>query len=171
MKIYVASSWRNKHQPRVVKALRAQGHEVYDFMDKNSHFKWSQIDPQWNGCITEEQVEALHHPLAEAGFRRDFEGMKWADACVLVLPSGRSAHTEAGWMKGQGKPVFVFSPEVHEPELMYKLYDGIAVYMVDLFHKLDKCQEQLIYSDPECIFNYCPHPEVCKEKGCQNSMH
>ena len=30
-KIYVASSWRNREQPSVVKALREAGHEVYDF--------------------------------------------------------------------------------------------------------------------------------------------
>lgn len=30
-KIYVASSWRNSHQPAVVQALRADGHDVYDF--------------------------------------------------------------------------------------------------------------------------------------------
>lgn len=31
MKIYVASSWKNRVQPHVVKMLRAFGHEVYDF--------------------------------------------------------------------------------------------------------------------------------------------
>lgn len=31
MNIYVASSWRCARQPAVVAALRAAGHEVYDF--------------------------------------------------------------------------------------------------------------------------------------------
>lgn len=31
MKVYVASSWRNKLQPDVVAIIRAAGHEVYDF--------------------------------------------------------------------------------------------------------------------------------------------
>ncbi len=31
MKLYVASSWRNKEQPVVVEMLRQAGHEVYDF--------------------------------------------------------------------------------------------------------------------------------------------
>ena len=30
MKIYLASSWRNQHQPEVLQALRAAGHEVYE---------------------------------------------------------------------------------------------------------------------------------------------
>ena len=31
MKIYVASSWRNQHQPEIVTMLRANGFKVYDF--------------------------------------------------------------------------------------------------------------------------------------------
>ena len=50
----------------------------------------------------------------------------WADACVLVLPCGRSAHTEAGWMAGHGKKVVVYIPKMEEPELMYKLFDKVA---------------------------------------------
>ena len=52
--------------------------------------------------------------------------MEWADACVLVLPCGRSAHTEAGWMAGRGKKVVVYIPKMEEPELMYKLFDKVA---------------------------------------------
>lgn len=45
-KIYVASSWRNQHQPQVVSFLREQGHEVYDFRHPagKTGFQWSQID-------------------------------------------------------------------------------------------------------------------------------
>ena len=55
--------------------------------------------------------------------------MEWADVCVLVLPSGRSAHAEAGWMAGQGKLVMVYVPDVErmEPELMYLLFNGFTV--------------------------------------------
>ena len=48
------------------------------------------------------------------------------DACVLVLPCGRSAHTEAGWFAGKGKPVAAYLPERVEPELMYKLFDAVC---------------------------------------------
>ncbi len=50
MRIYVASSWRNAHQPELVKALQDAGHEVYDFRHPapgNEGFQWSQIDPNW----------------------------------------------------------------------------------------------------------------------------
>ena len=46
--------------------------------------------------------------------------MKWADACVLVLPCGRSAHLEAGWFVGAGKPLHILQLDREEPELMYR---------------------------------------------------
>ena len=48
MKIYVASSWGNMFQPKVVVALREDGHDVYDFKDSPS-FQWSEIDLKWRG--------------------------------------------------------------------------------------------------------------------------
>lgn len=49
--------------------------------------------------------------------------MKRADACVLLLPCGNSAHLEAGWFAGQRKPVAVLCWELREPELMYRCFD------------------------------------------------
>ena len=49
-----------------------------------------------------------------------------ADTCVLVLPCGRSAHTEAGWFAGNGLKTIVYMPEKQEPELMYKLFDQVV---------------------------------------------
>lgn len=127
MKIYLASSWRNAYQPSVLAALRAAGHEVYDFRNPapgNTGFSWRQIDPELTSALSVERLRnALGHEIAEAGFRLDFDAMKWADACVLLLPSGMSAHLEAGWCAGQGKRVLVLAPEIREPELMYKMCD------------------------------------------------
>ena len=128
MKIYVASSWRNPFQPDVVKQLNSLGHEVYDFrnpVDGDNGFQWSQIDPNWENWTSDEYVNALKHPIAEKGYKFDFDAMQWADCCLMVLPCGRSANTEAGWMKGVGKKVYVYQPIEQEPELMYKIYDGI----------------------------------------------
>ena len=138
MKIYVASSWRNPHQPRVVELLRELNHEVYDFRNPapgNKGFAWSDIDEDWEQWTTEQYLAALKHPIAEKGFNLDFDAMKWADACVMILPCGRSANTEAGWMKGAGKKVFIYSPVKQEPELMYKIYDNVFVGERDIIHE------------------------------------
>lgn len=135
MKIYVASSWRNEFQQMVVELLRELGHEVYDFKKphgKEAGFSWSDIDPLWQSWTPEEFKARLQHPLAEEGFTSDFKAMMWADCCVMVLPCGRSANTEAGWMKGAGKQVYVFQHLKQEPELMYRMYDGIITSMQEL---------------------------------------
>ena len=123
MKIYVASSWRNERQPVVVESLRAAGHEVYDFRhpsEGDNGFSWRQITPTprpWPPSLT---IEVLNHPVAIAGFGKDHAAMEWADAFVMVLPCGKSAHLELGWACGAGKPSFILMENDDEPELMYR---------------------------------------------------
>ncbi len=141
-KIYVASSWRNGFQPAVVNILREQeGHEVYDFRNPSANIKgfaWSDIDPNWETWTTSEYKKALNHPRAIEGFGIDMRNMEWADTCVLVLPCGRSANLEAGWMKGQGKQVYLYQPIKQEPDLMYKMLDGIAGSINELVKLINK---------------------------------
>ena len=138
-RIYVASSWRNKYFPEVVTRLRDEGHEVYDFRNPphgGAGFHWTDIDPDAPNWTHAQYAEGLHHPLAERQFQADIDALTWADTCVLVLPCGRSAHTEAGWMAGAGKRVLAYIPEMLEPELMYKLFDGIAGSLDELVEKI-----------------------------------
>lgn len=133
--IYVASSWRNQYYPEVVKRLKAEGHYVYDFRNPphgGSGFHWTDVDENAPNWTFEEYAEGLHHPLAERQFEADLVAINAADTCILVLPCGRSAHTEAGWMAGQGKRVIVYMPEMVEPELMYKLFDRVVDNLDDL---------------------------------------
>lgn len=124
MKLYVASSWRNRYYFQVVAQLRAEGFEVYDFREDG--FGWHQIDPDWEQWETDAYKEALLHPTAIEGYSRDFTAMQEADACVLVMPAGRSACIEAGWMVGKGKPLWIYLPERIEPDLMFKMANGIS---------------------------------------------
>ncbi len=141
MKIYVASSWRNSYQRVVVDLLREEDFEVYDFRNPepgNIGFSWSEIDPDWLEWKPKQFIKALDHPIAEAGYKLDFDAMKQADVCIMVLPCGRSAHSEAGWMKGAGKKVYIYVPESTEPELMYKIYDGIFTDLESILHELSE---------------------------------
>lgn len=130
MKIYLASSWRNVAQPEILAALRTAGHEVYDFRnpkDGDAGFRWVDtglVSHVGGPVLARHLRDALRHPRAQESFANDFGAMKWADVGVLLLPCGRSAHPEAGWMAGAGKPVLVLAPPngaVIEPELMYGL--------------------------------------------------
>lgn len=64
------------------------------------------------------------------------DAMLWADTCVLVLPCGRSAHTEAGWFAGRGLKTIVYMPGKQEPELMYKLFDRVVGNLDELVDAL-----------------------------------
>lgn len=141
MRIYVASSWRNLYQQAVVAALRARGHEVYDFrhpVEGNEGFHWSEIDPNWQQWTEEEFVAALKHPIAEHGFGFDWRAMQLAHACVLVLPCGRSAHLEAGWFVGADRPLHILTNDSSEPELMYKMATGVHTSFTELAEAIEK---------------------------------
>ena len=140
MKIYVASSWRNAQQRHVVEALRADGHHVYDFRDPDDRgvpggFSWREIDPDWQQWTPRVFAERVYDPIASVGFFRDFEAMKKADVCVLVMPCGRSAHLELGWCAGAGKRTLILLSH-GEPELMYRLADGLCLSIDELRHAL-----------------------------------
>lgn len=133
--VYVASSWRNPLQPGIVAVLRAAGISCYDFRSPTpgeSGFAWSEIDPDWLAWSADQYVKALDDPIAEHGFRRDFEAMQRADTFVLVLPCGRSAHLELGWAVGAGKRTCILTADGEEPELMAKMVDHIATSALDL---------------------------------------
>lgn len=140
-RIYVASSWRNEEQPAIVVALRAFGHQVYDFRNPphgDGGFAWAEIDPDWENWTAEAYRDVLQkHPLAAQGFMSDLRGMQWADTCVLVLPCGRSAHLEAGWFAGQGKRTIILTRDGEEPELMALLATDICVSIDEVVATLD----------------------------------
>lgn len=138
--IYVASSWRNEYYTEVVLKLREAGFDVYDFRNPPSGdpgFKWGSIDPNFMDWTPSQYRDMLHHPKAERQFHNDIEAMEACDACVLVLPCGRSAHTEAGWFAGKGKRVFAYIPKKQEPELMYKLFDDVCCSIKELIEALN----------------------------------
>lgn len=146
-KIYVSSSWTNHFQSMLVEELRQRGHEVYDFRHpngRNDRNVWDEngVSSQlFEGGISGfEMKKALADSKAQKRFREHFAAMRDADTCVLFLPCGRSAHIEAGYMKGLGKRVFVFGSafDIIKPELMYLTFDGFFCLYDELFQALDK---------------------------------
>lgn len=142
-KLYVASSWSNPKQPWLVEKLREKGFDVYDFRhpsgraDKNI---WDVLEVNKEKVFTSVMVELMDMKEAEERFKEHLEAMQQADACVLYLPCGNSAHIEAGYMKGLGKKVYVFGEfEVQiKPELMYYTFDGFYNFYENLFAELKK---------------------------------
>ncbi len=130
MKIYVATSWKNEHQPMVVEYLELLEHEVYDSRNPpngDPGFHWSQVSDrprdQWD---PDHWQWVLRQPRAEEGFRNDMNALRGCDICLLVLPCGRSAHLELGWACAAGKHTAIMIPPGYpaEPDLMVKMTTG-----------------------------------------------
>jgi len=148
MRIYVASSWRNYRQPAVVQRLREDGHEVYGV--RASEFAWSEIDPAWRNWNARQFVAALQHPVAAQGFDNDMAALCAAEATVLLMPCGRSAHLELGYAVGRGQRTAVLLEEHgSDPELMYRMAGLVTDSLEALIAWLGDSEQQRAPLTPE----------------------
>lgn len=147
MKIYVASSWRNEYYLAALHHLRGAGHTVWDWKSPptgGSGFRWqdtgeTSVESYSHGDKVNptDWFQMLRSPVAMTGFASDLAGMNWCDAGVLLLPAGRSAHLEAGWIAGRGKKVHLLCPEDSEPDLMVLTLGGsLCINFADLIHAI-----------------------------------
>lgn len=120
LRVYIASSWRNEHYPAVCEAVRAAGFAVQDWRSGEGQLpRWTVADPTYEGIWTAEKAcAALQHPRVRRTYEKDMALLQAADAVVLLTPCGRSAHFEAGWAQGHGRPGAVLCTNGTEPELM-----------------------------------------------------
>lgn len=123
------------------------GHEVYDFRNPaegDNGFGWAQIGHS-NGegagarVNAGELVKLLEHKRAHHSFHLDMGGLIDCEACVMLAPCGNSAHLEAGWARGNGKPLIVFVPAAVsiQPELMYLMADHLVASVPELLELLE----------------------------------
>jgi hypothetical protein len=132
VKIYVASSWRNEHYPEVVRALKAvSSFDVYDFREDG--FSWSDAGVDGQQLYNADQMNAIHRlPECRRGFDRDITHVNQAEATVLVLPAGRSAHLELGVAIGRGQYTVIYMPEPEPPDLMWAAANRIVGTVTEL---------------------------------------
>ena len=138
-RIYLAGSWKNSESILMLRdILKAEGHEVDCFASTDTgrtSFNWSELTAGL-GCQTREEAEAklagmdaidlLSFDRVIKAFREDRKYLDWCDTCILVLPSGKSAHLEAGYAKGSGKDLFIFGEFLKgERDVMYGFADSL----------------------------------------------
>ena len=136
--IYVIGSLRNQRIPDVGNALRQAGYDVYD-----SWFAGGErADDEWQRYSQrrgQSYIDALNDWAAIQVFEYDLRHLKRSDAAVLIYPAGKSAHTEMGWVVGQGKPVHVLVEE--EPprwDVMLRFATGVHSSLDDLILALKR---------------------------------
>lgn len=135
MRIYIASSWKNCEQVwALTEALAREGHEVDAFCIPRPgrfilpHAVFEKMAGRPTSEITAK--EALSYPAVMRAYTDDKKYLDWCECCVMILPSGKSSHLEAGYAKGSGKAVFIYGPlEPGGFETMYGFADGFAADM------------------------------------------
>ena len=165
-RIYVASSWRNGTQPALVKELRKHGHQVYDFRrpkGRNDQNVWESVTRRLGRKEAYDQNSLTPHDFdlmlqdkeARERFEEHYQAMQDADTCIILLPCGSSASSEAGYMHGKGKRVFIYDVrQFVKPELMYLMFDGYFQDKDKLFKALEE-----------------PIPGVCRVKDDLDTVH
>lgn len=130
--IYLIGSLRNPEVPKISKALRDDGHEVFD-----DWFAAGPIaDDSWQAYETERghtYPEALEGYAANHVFQFDRTHLDRCSAGILVLPAGKSGHIELGYLIGQGKPGYIlFDKEPERWDVMYRFATGVYFNLGDL---------------------------------------
>ena len=141
MKIYIASSWKNESiVMALAKMLREEGFEVDAFVDVSSGryvFHFSEIgDPAKLNAIN-----FLEDDRSQKAFQEDKKWLDWCDCCIMLLPCGNSSHLEAGYAKGCGKKLIIFSPAgfiMGEFDVMYGFADLLTCRYSDLITELHR---------------------------------
>lgn len=124
--VYLIGSLRNPKIPFIARRLRRLNVEVFD----NWFAPGPHADDYWRKYS---KIKGLSYKEALASYEAmhifafDKHHIDRADFGLLVMPAGKSGHLEAGYMRGQGKPVFVLFDK--EP----KRYDVMVQFCTDIF--------------------------------------
>ena len=125
MKIYIIGSLKNLTTPIVGRSLRLLGHEVFDDWFAGG----PTADEHWrkyHQARGDTYAQALRGKAGDNVFKFDMRHLADADAALLVLPAGKSAHMELGVVHGWGRPTYVYfgDGEPEDWDLMYKITDA-----------------------------------------------
>lgn len=136
--IYLIGSLRNESVLRAAAALRNEETEVFE----NWYSAGPEADDYWRDYERSRghtYQQALDNHSAKNVYAFDRFHLNRAHAGVLVLPAGRSGHLEAGWLAGQGKPVFVLLDSEGEPERL----DVMNQFLYGIYHTVEDLHSAL----------------------------
>jgi hypothetical protein len=136
MKIYIMGALKNPEIVNVANRLRAAGHDV--FAD------WFSPGPDADGFWQEYErnsgrgyADAIYGVHARHVFAFDKKHLDECEAGVLVMPAGKSAHLELGYLAGLGKPGYVlFDAEPERFDLMYLFAERVVFSLEALITEL-----------------------------------
>jgi hypothetical protein len=139
--IYLIGSMRNPEVPILANKLRLKGFDIFDDWyspGKNADDEWQAYEKQ-RGRTYKQALQGEH---AKDVFDFDHRNLDLSDAAVLLLPAGKSAHLELGYIRGCRKPGFIYIP--YEPDrfdVMYKFASDVVVnyeQLLEALHRISK---------------------------------
>ncbi len=134
--IYLISSLKNDDVPEISNKIEEEtGVEVFDSWyspGPNADDHWKEYE-EARGRSYE---EALKHYAGKHVFEFDKFHIDRATIGLLILPSGKSAHLELGYMIGKGKRCYVLMDVPDRWDVMYQFTTGIYFNMEDLIKEL-----------------------------------
>ena len=124
--IYVIGSLKTQRAREVARRLRDARFEVFDDWQATA----PDTDKHWTAyekARGRNLRDALQGKAGRNQFAFDEKHLNACKAAVLVMPCGKSAHLELGYIRGLGKPGFVlFDKDPDEFDLMYGLASEIC---------------------------------------------
>ncbi|MDP3999774.1 MAG: hypothetical protein Q8P76_04290 [bacterium] len=130
MTIYLIGSLKNKEIPAIGVQLRALGYDAFD--------DWFAPGPEADDFWKKYEesrgrtyAEALKGHAAKHIYEFDKFHLDRADIGLLIMPAGKSAHMELGYMTGSKKPTFVLMDKPDRWDVMYQFASGIFFSMAE----------------------------------------
>lgn len=138
MKIYIIGTFKNDRVEPLGDKLRSLGFEVFDSW-RGTHPESDQVMWRYEQNRGHSYKEALRGLAAQNAFQFDKKHLDESDLAIMVMDAGRSAHIEAGYMIGRGKPVFVLL----EKDKKIERLDLMHNFLTDFFNTEEELLERL----------------------------
>jgi hypothetical protein len=136
---FIASRWRNKEIVlELTEKLRNKGKTVYCFVEGDgTPYELKDAEekhhPEEFMQLFENIPNWREDPRIREIFEVDMAALKESESLILLLPSGKSAHLEAGVAYGMGKKCILIG-EQQETESLYLIF-GEMYSTIDEFIK------------------------------------
>jgi hypothetical protein len=131
-RIYLIGALKNDTIPGLAVRLADEGHAVF----ADWHAPGPQADEFWQAYEGQRGAtyrEAIYGPHALHVFDFDKHYLDECTVGVLVMPAGKSAHLELGYLAGTGKRTFVlFDGEPARYDLMYLFAEYVCFTVAEL---------------------------------------
>ena len=153
--LYLIGSLRNPKIPEIGNRLRSAGYDVFDdwfAAGPEADDKWREYEQSRGRSY----LEALTGLAAEHVFQFDLHHLNRADAGVLVLPAGRSAFTEFGYLRGREKPTYILLDDPGRWDVMLKFATGVYLDLESLIVGLS---QPLNRHEHFCQYKWGPCPD------------